>query len=50
MNEAVCALRMAKDEHDALEKCYIDAMDFAKLNKIADELIERIWQSEWWSE
>lgn len=50
MNEAVCALRMAKDEHDALEKCYIDAMDFAKLNKIADELIERIWQSEWWAE
>lgn len=50
MNEAVCALRMAKDEHDALEACYVEAMDFGKLAKIADELIERIWQSEWWSE
>jgi hypothetical protein len=50
MNEAVCALRMAKDEHDALEKCYIDAMNFGKLNAIAESLIERIWNSEWWSE
>lgn len=50
MNEAVCALRMAKDEHDLLEACYIDAMDFEKLNAIAESLIERIWQSEWWSE
>lgn len=50
MNEAVCALRMAKDEHDALEKCYIDAMDFGKLAKIAESLIERIWKSEWWAE
>ena len=50
MNEAVCALRMAKDEHDVLEKCYIEAMDFTKHAKIAENLIERIWQSEWWSE
>ena len=50
MNEAVCALRMAKDNHDELEACYIGAMDFRKHEKIAEELIERIWKSEWWTE
>ena len=50
MNEAVCALRMAKDVHDELEACYVEAMDFGMHAKIAQSLIERIWQSEWWTE
>ena len=50
MNEAICSLKIAKSIHDDLEKCYIDAMDFDKINDIAAELIEKIWKSEWWSE
>ena len=50
MHEAVCALKMAKDIHDDLEKCYVEAMDYEKINLIGTALIERIWQSEWWSE
>ena len=50
LNEAVCALKMAKDIHDDLEALYIEAMDFGKIAVIADGLTERIWQSEWWSE
>lgn len=50
LDEAVCALKMAKDIHDDLEGCYIDAMDFDKIAVIAKELTERIWQSEWWTE
>lgn len=50
LDEAVCALKMAKDIHDDLEACYIDAMDFDKIAVISKELTERIWQSEWWTE
>lgn len=50
MKEAICSLKIAKGIHDELEKCYIDAMNFEKLNSIADSLTERIWKSEWWSE
>lgn len=50
LDEAVCALKMAKDIHDDLEACYIEAMDFDKVAVIADSLIERIWQSEWYTE
>ena len=50
LNEAVCALKMAKENHDELEACYIRAMDFKKVAAVADELTERIWQSEWWTE
>ena len=50
LHEAVCALKMAKDIHDDLEKCYVEAMDYEKINRIATALTERIWQSEWWSE
>lgn len=50
MDEAVCSIKMAKEIHDELEKCYIEAMNFDLLNNIADSLIDRIWQSEWWSE
>lgn len=48
MDEAVCALRMAKDIHDDLEGIYISAMDFSKVALIGEELTNRIWQSEWW--
>ncbi len=50
LNEAVSALKNAKNVHDELEKCYVDAMDFEKISQIADSLTERIWKSEWWSE
>ena len=50
MNEAICALRIAKDEHDELEKYYVDAMNFKMQEKIIDELTQRIWKSEWWPE
>lgn len=50
MNEAVCSMKMAKDIHDDLEKCYVEAMNFDMLNAVADSLIDRIWKSEWWSE
>ncbi len=50
LDEAVCALKIAKSVHDDLEKCYIDAMDYGKISKIGKSLSERIWQSEWWSD
>ena len=50
LDEAVSALISAKTVHDELESAYIEAMDFEKSGKIADELIERIWKSEWWAE
>ncbi len=50
MNEAIISLKSAKEVHDDLEKCYVDAMNYEKINLIANELIERIWKSEWWSE
>lgn len=40
--ETVTALKTAKDIHDELESYYIKAMDFDKVNKAADELIQRI--------
>ena len=50
LDEAVCALKIAKSVHDDLEKCYIDAMDYGKISEIGKSLSERIWQSEWWSD
>lgn len=50
MEEAVIALRDAKEIHDELENCYIPAMDYGKIQKIRESLFERIWQSEWWPE
>ena len=47
--EAVCALKLAKDIHDELEDCYIGAMDYDKISVITQSLIERIWQSEWYT-
>ncbi len=48
LNEAVCALRIAKDIHDELEAVYIKAMDFGKTDKITKALTERIRQSDWY--
>ncbi len=42
LNEAVSHLEKAKEIHDDLEKYYIDAMDFDKMNKDADVLINKI--------
>ena len=50
IDEAVCALKMAKNIHDDLENCYKEAMDFEKTKKISDELTEKIWGGEWWPE
>lgn len=50
LEEAVCALKIAKNIHDDLESYYIEAMDFEKIAAVGDSLIERIWQSEWWNE
>ncbi len=50
IDEAVCALKMAKDIHDDLENCYVQAMNFEKIAAIGDEMTERIWKSEWWSD
>lgn len=50
LSEAVCALKTAKDIHDNLEACYVDAMDFDAVSEIANVLIERIWASEWYSD
>ncbi len=50
LDEAVCALKMAKDIHDELEAVYIEAMDFERVAEIGDSLIERVWKSEWYSE
>ncbi len=50
LNEAISALKNAKSVHNDLEKCYVDAMDFEKIEKIAETLTDRIWKSEWWTE
>lgn len=48
LDEAVCALKIAKSVHDELEKCYIDAMDYEKISEIGKSLSKRIWESDWW--
>lgn len=50
LDEAIISLSSAKEIHDELEKCYIDAMDYGKIEKIRENLTERIWQSDWWAE
>ncbi len=44
-NEAINIIQKAKSVHDELEKYYIQAMDFDKLNDITDALIKRIFSS-----
>ena len=48
LNEAVCALKLAKNIHDDLEAVYIKAMDYEKIDKITKALTERIRQSDWY--
>lgn len=43
INEAVISLRRAKEIHDELEKMYISAMDFGKLDEIRAKTVERIF-------
>ena len=50
LSEAIISLKSAKKIHDELEKCYIEAMNFDKISVIANNLIDRIWKSEWWGE
>lgn len=44
-DEAINIMIKAKSVHDELEKHYIQAMDFDKLNRITDALIEKIFTS-----
>ncbi len=41
-NQAIEALAQAKRLHDALERYYIDAMDYARLDEIKAELMKRL--------
>lgn len=50
IEEAFAALKSAKEIHDELESCYIEAMDFDKVEEIRKEISKRIWESEWYPE
>lgn len=50
LDEAVSALKSAKEIHDELESIYINAMDFGKVEEIRKSIEKRIWESEWWPE
>ena len=41
-NQAVEALARAKEKHDALERYYIDAMDYPRLEEIKQEFLESL--------
>lgn len=43
LKEAVKNLSKAKTVHDSLEELYIHSMDFQKVNKLADDVISRIF-------
>ena len=43
MNEAVCSIKIAKEIHDELEKCYIEAMDFDALNNFGYNIIKKLF-------
>ena len=42
LNQAVEALADAKQKHDQLERYYIDAMDYGRLNAIKQEVLEEL--------
>jgi len=44
-DEAIDIMKKAKSVHDKLEKYYIHAMDFDKLNDISDKMIQKIFSS-----
>lgn len=41
-NQAVEALARAKEKHDALERCYMDAMDYARLDEIKHDFLKTL--------
>ncbi len=43
INESVSCLKKAKAVHDELEKIYIDAMDFERLNEYCDSFIDKLF-------
>ena len=43
INESVGCLKKAKAIHDELEKIYIDAMDFERLNEFCDRFISKLF-------
>ncbi|MDR1774168.1 MAG: ATP-binding protein [Clostridioides sp.] len=42
IKEAISSLESAKSTHDVLEKYYVPNMDFAKVDEVKEDLIERI--------
>ena len=44
IDEAFSALKTAKEIHDELESCYIEAMDFDKVEEKAKNLIKVVWR------
>ncbi len=50
IEEAFSTLKTAKSVHDELEKIYIEAMDFEKVEEIRKSISKRIWESEWYPE
>lgn len=48
--EAVCALTQAGAVHEELEKCYIQAMDYARIDEIGKKLFESLWARSWHGE
>lgn len=43
INESISCLKKAKATHDELEKIYIDAMDFEKLNEYCNSFTEKLF-------
>lgn len=43
IDESVAALRLAKEAHDRLERIYVSAMDFQRMQTETDVLIQRIF-------
>lgn len=48
LEEACRLIKSAKENHDLLEKLYIEAMDFEKLDEMTEKLKKRIWEAEWY--
>ena len=42
LNQAVDSLAQAKERHDALERYYVDAMDYGRLNAIKQEFLSEL--------
>ena len=42
LNQAVDSLAQAKERHDALERYYVDAMDYGRLNAVKQEFLSEL--------